>query len=92
LAGSQPATACRPEQMWQDIVPFGHYCHCWVRMTQRIFRVMADTLTLLLLISMILAPVGLLAVLGARHACPAPIERAPQPIPLQNRYRGQPIR
>ncbi len=82
----------RHDRIWQDIAPFGHYCHCWVCATRRIFSAMADTLTLLLLVSMILAPVGLLAALATRHGRPAPVERAPQPIPLHNRYRGQPIR
>jgi hypothetical protein len=82
----------RHDRIWQDIAPLGHCCHCWVCATRRIFSAMADTLTLLLLVSMILAPVGLLAALATRHGCPAPVERAPQPIPLHNRYRGQPIR
>jgi hypothetical protein len=85
-------SSARHDRIWQDIAPLGHCCHCWVCATRRIFSAMADTLTLLLLVSMILAPVGLLAALATRHGCPAPVERAPQPIPLHNRYRGQPIR
>jgi hypothetical protein len=54
---------------------------------------MADAMTLLLLIAMILAPVGLLTALATRCAPQAPgVERAPRHIPANHRYPGQPIR
>jgi hypothetical protein len=56
-------------------------------------RCMADAMTLLLLIAMILAPVGLLTALATRCAPQTPgAERAPRHIPANHRYPGQPIR
>jgi hypothetical protein len=54
---------------------------------------MADAMTLVLLMAMILAPVGLLAALAAR-CTPQPriAERAPRQVPANHRYPGQPIR
>jgi hypothetical protein len=52
---------------------------------------MADALTLMLLIAMILAPVGLLTALATRCAPQVPAKRVPRQAPA-NHYPGQPIR
>ncbi|MDT5190776.1 MAG: hypothetical protein QOI28_3027 [Mycobacterium sp.] len=53
---------------------------------------MADAMTLVLLMAMILAPVGLLTVLATRCAPHVLAERVHQQVPAKNPYPGQPIR
>ena len=53
---------------------------------------MADALTLVLLISMILAPFGLLAALSARCTPRVPMARVPGQSSANHNYTGQPIR
>jgi hypothetical protein len=53
---------------------------------------MADALTLVLLISMILAPFGLLAALASRCVPNTPTTRVPGQISANHNYTGQPIR
>jgi hypothetical protein len=53
---------------------------------------MADALTLLLLMAMILSPVGLLTVLATRCAPRLDAAQAPLHRLVHYRYRGQPIR
>jgi len=53
---------------------------------------MADAMTLVLLISMILAPFGLLAALASRCVPKAPTTRIPGQVSANHNYTGQPIR
>jgi hypothetical protein len=53
---------------------------------------MADAMTLVLLISMILAPFGLLAAVANRCVPKAPAARVPRQASANHNYTGQPIR
>jgi hypothetical protein len=53
---------------------------------------MADAFTLVLLISMILAPFGLLAALATRCVPKMPAARVPGQASANHNYTGQPIR
>lgn len=53
---------------------------------------MADALTLVLLMAMILAPFGLLAVLSTRCTPRVPKSRLPGQPSAKRNYTGQPIR
>jgi hypothetical protein len=53
---------------------------------------MADAMTLVLLIGMILAPFGLLAALATRCVPKVPVARVPGQASSNHNYTGQPIR